>query len=551
MVLKALFPHLSSYNFCGVAIGGDQLTFMLQPRTGCSKCPVCKNRSRTVHSRYVRTLAELPVCGLRLCLVLYVRRFRCCHLRCRRAIFCERLTNLTVPYARSTNLRRESVQAIGLSIGGNEGARVTRSLRMKTSASTILRRVHAVETGDAGSVRVLGVDDWAFRKGATYGTILCDLERGCVVDLLSERSAEALSKWLSMHPEVEIISRDRGGIYAQGASSGAPQAQQVADRFHLLQNLTEVMRRVLDRQHAVLKEAAKDDLTATPESAAATQPVEPRHEETRPKPTASQQRRQSLFDRIKELDNAGLSIRAISRELQIHRATVRRFLQADAAPPICARTSPISATVLSGYTDTIDDILAKGERNMMSIFKELKKAGFRGSTCPVYRYIRKYHPDVKTRKSNSRNRQSDVACSQRKPLTARSASWLLLKKEGALTEREAQLRTRLTERSPEIRRSADLASRFAGIVRSRQPDQFDAWLDDAASCGVSEFSNFAKGLKRDYDAVRAGITLEWSNGPVEGHINRLKLVKRCMYGRGSLTLLKKRYIRGAINIHQK
>jgi transposase len=543
VVLKALFPHLSSYRFCGIAIGNDQLTFMLQPRIGWSRCPACNKRSHRVHSRYVRTLSELPVCGLRLSLILYVRRFRCARSRCARAIFCERLTGLALPYARSSNNYRKSVQIIGLSTGGNEGARVAHSLRMKTSSSTILRRVHEATACEAGSVRVLGVDDWAFRKGTTYGTILCDLERGCVVDLLSERSAEVLSHWLSKHPEVEIISRDRGGIYAQGASAGAPQAKQVADRFHLLQNLTEVMRRVLDRQHSALNEASKDERNPSPEPAVAAEPIEQRRQEAVPTPTPSQQRRQALYERIKELANAGLSIRAISRDLTVHRATVRRFLQADAAPPISAHRPPISATVLSGYSDTIDALLAEGETNMMSIYKEIKKAGFPGSARPVYRYIRKYHPDVKMRKHRSSEQQAARVAAQRKPLTPRSATWILLKDEKDVTEREGRLRRRLEELSPEIRKSAELAWRFAGIVRSRKPDEFDTWLAAAEASGVPEFNNFAKGLRRDYDAVRAGLTLKWSNGPVEGHINRLKLVKRCMYGRGSLELLKRRYIR--------
>ncbi len=551
MVLKALFPHLSSYRFCGVAISSEQLTFMLQPRTVCSKCPVCKKRSRIVHSRYVRTLAELPVCGLHLCLILYVRRFRCPHSRCERAIFCERLNNLAMPYARATNLRRESVQTIGLSNGGNEGARLTRSLRVTASASTVLRRVHSLGTDESPAVRVLGVDDWAFRKGSTYGTILCDLERGCVLDLLSERSAEALITWLSTHPEVEIISRDRGGIYAQGALAGAPQAQQVADRFHLLQNLTELMRRILDRHHALLKEASKDEPTVTPEPVAQAKHTQPQVDKALPQPTASQERRQALFDRIKELDAAGLSIRAISRELQIHRATVRRFMQADAAPPISFHKAPLCTTVLAEYTDTIDELIRDGETSTTSIFKKLAAAGYLSSAGPVNRYIRKYHPGLRSRKGGGQNRCVGGRVSHQSSLTPRSATWLLLKDEAILSEREGRLRTRLTERSPEIRMSMHLALRFGDIVRSRKPDQLDDWLNDAESSGINEFVNFAKGLRRDYDAVRAGLTLEWSNGPVEGHINRLKLVKRCMYGRGSLALLKKRFVKSAKTDHQK
>jgi transposase len=363
-----------------------------------------------------------------------------------------------------------------------------------------------------------------------------------VVDLLSERSAETLSKWLSAHPEVEIISRDRGGIYAQGASEGAPQAQQVADRFHLLQNLTEMMRRILDRQHTVLRDASREDEPAVPEPAATSDELEPaRATAEPPKATAAQQRRQALHGRIKELANAGLSMRAISRKLRINRATVRRFIQSDTAPPISARNCPKSDVALEGYAAAVDRLLADDEANAVSIHKEIAQAGFKGSPRSVYRYIRKHHPGIKTR--NNKNHPEQGARAAPQQITPRSAAWLLLKDGGNLTEREGRLRVRLEERIPLLGRSAELARRFGAIVRGRKPEELDAWLSDAETSGIPEIRNFAKGLRRDYDAARAGLTLEWSNGPVEGHINRLKLVKRCMYGRGSLELLKRRYIR--------
>jgi transposase len=451
---------------------------------------------------------------------------------------------LAARHARSTNRYDRCLQALGISNGGNPGVVAAGAFGIRSSAATILRRLHAAPDPETTKVRILGVDDWAFRKGTRYGTILCDLERGCPIDLLPERSAESLANWLSKHPEIEVITRDRGGIYAEAARTGAPQARQVADRFHLLMNLTDVLRRILERHRSDLKTASNEIhvpvTKVDTDSDSAIQQAEPE-----PNVTASQQRRQTLYDDIQRLIRQGRSIRSISRELGIHRATLRRYANATEAPPIQKRYRPVSSTVLAGYSPTIDRLLNAGQTNLTSVYNQLRKDGYTGSINAVYRYVRKSYPDRKTHKRGSVTDQSAAVRNRRNALSPRAASYLLTKEATELSAVETRMLEQLKSQNTEIAAAASLAERFVSMAKHRKPEHFDSWLRDAAECSASEVRNFATGLSRDYDAVREGLTVPWSNGPVQGHINRLKLLKRSMYGRGSIELLRKRVLIGA------
>lgn len=210
-------------------------------------------RSNSIHSRYTRYLQDLPWQGVRVRLRLTARRFRCRNASCGQRIFVERLPEVAQVYARQTNRLREIVRSVGFVAGGLPGARLLARLAITVSDDTVLRTVKLRPRvlSDEHSIRCLGVDDWAWRKGQDYGTILVDLERHRVVDLLPDRSAESFADWLMKNPTVSVISRDRSGLYAEGAERGAPAAQQVADRFHLVLNLSAAIERALEERAAV------------------------------------------------------------------------------------------------------------------------------------------------------------------------------------------------------------------------------------------------------------------------------------------------------------
>lgn len=224
-----------------------QVTLFLSAINLEACCPVCQQPARRIHSRYQRTLADLPAGPLAVRLQVTVHRFFCRTIQCPRWIFAERLPALARPWAQRTLRLATTLQQVGLVCGGEPGARITRHLALSTSPDTLLRAVRQIADSELPTPRVLGVDDWSYRRGHCYGTLLIDLEQHRPVDVLPERTVAALATWLLVHPGVEIISRDRAQVYADGATLGAPTAVQVVDRWHLLKNLGEAVQRVLDR----------------------------------------------------------------------------------------------------------------------------------------------------------------------------------------------------------------------------------------------------------------------------------------------------------------
>jgi len=256
VALASLFPHLAGLRLEQVALDGETVRLHLAASARRARCPLCTRWSKRVHSSYHRTVADLPLAGRQLILRLRVRRFRCGARRCPRAIFAERFPKLVAGYGRRTLGQRAALEVIAFALGGSAGARLATRLGSPISRATLLRVLRCADVPTQPAPRVLGVDDWAFRKGHRYGTILVDLERRRVVDLLEDRKAETLAPWLSQQAGLEVISRDRASAYAEAARKGAPQAVQVADRWHVLQNLVEALERCLLRFRPALKAAA-------------------------------------------------------------------------------------------------------------------------------------------------------------------------------------------------------------------------------------------------------------------------------------------------------
>jgi transposase len=358
-----------------------------------------------VHSRYRRTLSDVPCTGLTLCLALRLRRFFCQQSDCSRRIFTERLPTVVAPYARRTRRLSDALRLMGFALGGEAGARTAAQLGMRTSPDTLLRTVRGSTGAGTVTPRVLGVDDWSYKRGQRYGTILCDLERHCVVDLLPDRSAESLAAWLRAHPGVEVISRDRSSLYAEGAREGAPEAVQVADRGHLMKNLTEGLERILQRHHTELRQAHQQISTATvrsPLTAAgqSTQtldtPLAPpallkRQDETR---QHRRDRRRARYEEVVALQQEGHSQREIARRLDLGQRTVRRWLQARGFPEQSRRQR---RSRLDRFRPYLEQRWQDGIRNVARLWRELQKQGFRGGYTTLTDWVRRHRRNSFTR----------------------------------------------------------------------------------------------------------------------------------------------------------
>lgn len=575
MLTDLLLPWLSWLDLDDILADENRIMFHLTARQ-VAACPLCSRPSEAVHSWYQRHLADLPCAGMAVGLRMQVRKLFCRYQDCEQIIFCERLPQLAAPYARRTARLHNEQRQIGFDLGGEAGMRAARRQAMPVSAATLLRLVRNAALDERPTPRILGVDDWALRKGQVYGTILVDLEEHRPVDLLSDRSADTLARWLQAHPGVEIISRDRANDYAEGATRGAPDAIQVADRFHLFQNLREMVERLLARHQAALRAATATDGTAEAESRASTEAGAADNGGSDPlaqaaaaviatpdgkgnaaakrltKPELDQERRraqrQARYDKVRELHAAGMSRRAIARHLGMSIHTVRTFVTADQFPERATKRKLPSK--LDPYLPYLRQQLAAGNDNASQLWRHLRdEFGYPGPRPLVARWVAKHRylcprPSPAQPKSIRRGRPTVAApqSPQVPVLSARQASWLLVRRPADLDESDSLRIKRLCQQAPELQAAYSLVQEFAEMLRHRQSSHFDDWLARAEASGTAELQGFAAGLRRDHAAVFAALSLPVSNGQVEGQVNRLKTIKRSMYGRAKFDLLRQRVL---------
>ena len=516
-----------------MAEGRSGLVMVLRPAGEWRVCPGCRQASRRIHSRYRRRLNDLPWEGIPVRIELRVRRFFCETEDCGHHIFTERLPKTVQRYARRTCRLSEALERIALVLGGSAGSRLAEQLGILASDSTLLRQLRrkAVAT-TAQAPRVLGIDDWAWRKGRRYGTNLCDLERGKVVDLLPDRSAESTAQWLRAHPGTEIISRDRASLYAEAATKAAPQAAQVADRWHLLHNMSEALFGALVPHHRLLTEVAQ--VTAG-RAKAATSPDAQLPLSARP-PSRKQraqeenrERRLARYEAVMEQLRQGTSQREIARSCGLRRQTVRRWISARSFPE---RRPSSHATTVDQHQGHLEQRWQQGCHNAAQLWRELREQGFTGQSRIVRDWIRKHC-------GSRRHRTGQQPSASTPPRSSpRQVAWLLLKQP----EDARSYLQELCRRAPGIATCASLAREFCRIIRQRDAAAWPGWRDAAPA---SSLANFAKHLCRNEEAVLAALQQPWSNGPVEGHVHRLKLIKRSMYGRANFDLLRLRVLNAA------
>lgn len=547
MLSTVLFPQVPHLQIEAALHQEEQVVILARLTGRTARCPRCRHRSRRIQSHYNRTLADLPCCGSPVTICLRVRRFVCWYRRCPQRIFRERLPALAVAYARRTTRAASRVLAYGFALGGAPGVRQARRDGLPVSRRTVLRLVRGAPQPAVGRVRVLGVDDFAFRKGRTYGTVLVNLETHRVVDLLPDRTADTFAAWLRAHSGVEVISRDRASAYADGARQGAPTAQQVADRFHLLKNLSDAVERYLSRKHAVLRAAAQHLRAAAATPDPQDVPAPPADVRRASRAIQDQQarrgRRSARYHAVCDLHQHGVGQREIARRLGIGRATVRRFLHAEGFPEQAPR--PRRHTVLGPFEAYLRQRWEDGCHNARALFDEIVARGYPGAAGRVRQFLARWRQEHGRPGPTPRQQPRCPTPSVPPPVKSpRQATWLLLRPGERLDEEECAYLQALQQICPEVVQVQALAQGFHRLLTERDLAGMDPWRAAVKQSGITELISFAAGLQRDRSAVDAAFTSEWSQGQVEGQVNRIKTTKRSMYGRSKFDLLRQRILHG-------
>ena len=543
MDFSICLPNISVLQFNSVSIQEKTVVFQVSSTRFPAICPQCHQVSEKIHSRYRRTLADLPLSGLIVQLICQVKKFFCRNQECSQRIFVERLTGVAEVFARRTRRLDKIICSLAFYIGGRVGAKVTEKLSIGVSRQTLIRHILRNPTPPQIMPKVIGIDDFAFRRGQVYGTLLIDLERRKALDLIPSREAEDVAEWLKKYPQVEVVSRDRSLTYANAVNVALPHAAQIADRFHLVKNIYEVLEKILHRERKTIGQVS-DEIRQTGNRISPGKqkpldnngykafkgPVTKKEKLAQVKQSEATKRRMEKYETVKRLRQAGVSISEISRRLRMHRQTVRHFLSCDEYPepkPTFRKVSP-----LLNYQDYLRQRWNEGCGNARQLYQELLKQGYVGSYDTLMRFLKIWRIDLP-----EKDRLRIQLKTFRIP-TAREIKWWLLGNKPPKNEGNLNFLELLKQRQPEIIQAVEQIREFQKILKKGTEDDYEKWKQKVKEEGSAEMKNFVFRLSKDEQSVKGAITTEWSNGQVEGQVNRLKLIKRQMYGRANFEVLK-------------
>jgi transposase len=534
--VAALLPHLAGVVLDRVYLKGTRVRVEARTTGGSGRCPACGTSSRRVHSRYRRHLVDAGISGREATVVLTVRRWFCDQPGCARKTFAEQVTGLTTRHGRRTAPAEGVAKSVALALGGRPGSRLIDRLALPTSRSTLLRVIRRIPDQTPATPQVLGVDDFAQRRGHRYATVLVDMHTHRPIDVLPDREADTFADWLRRHPGVEVICRDRGGAYADGAARGAPHAIQIADRWHLLHNLSDAVHKVVTRHRRCLQPTRGTGATipAPPQVA----PAEPDPIAAPATASAEVSGRRAANTRarhaaVQALLAEGLSTRAIMRRLGMSRGTVRKYARAATADQLIGpnpssgrgKIGPFKAYVQARLDECADDI----DSNVL--YTDLRERGYDGTLRTLQRFLLQIRP--------TGQRQATAAPAV--PAARHITAWIM-RPDAKLTDDDRNGLTQARAQCPDLDALTNIAHAFNTLVRERRGRHLEQWINQATGSDFPEIRGFATGLLRDFDAVQAGLTHHWSSGAVEGNVNRIKTIKRQMYGRAKLDLLRKRVL---------
>ena len=533
---RVLLPHLAGVVIEQITRVDGVIEIEASARGSTAVCPGCGERSRRVHSRYERRLADAAAGGQPVRIRLRVRRFLCMRTDCVRKTFVEQVKDLTVRYGRHSQLLHTMLQTIALLLAGRAGARLSWRLAVPVSRTTMLRLIRAMPDPVAGELTAVGIDDFAFRRGHVYGTIVIDIETHRPLDVLPDRTADTVADWLKQHPGIQIVCRDRAGAYAEAARIGAPDAVQVADRWHLWHNLCEAVDKTVAAHRGELQPDLPEHTEQAPPDKVMPDKVMPDQPASPADPAVAVGtlvvRTRERYAAVQALRQRGRSITAIGRELGLDRRTARRFVRAEHVEDLLAKAQS-RESLLDAFKPYLHERFNAGHTDAASLTLEITALGYRGSDKTVRRYLQPFRAGLTA--------PAPVPVA---PSVRQVTGWLT-RHPDSLGEDERLHRKAVLTRSPALTVTAEHVSEFAQILTGLHGDQLAGWISDVEATDAPTLRSFAHGLRNDLDAVTNGLTLGYSSGAVEGTVNRIKTIKRQMYGRAKFDLLRTRILNPA------
>jgi transposase len=512
-------------------------------------CPYCGHISEKIHSQYQRVITDLPVLGKRVVIHFRPRKFFCQNDFCSKKTFAEQPGNEVFRYRRRTRRCEQVVTHHGLMSSSNDASSLLNGMGIPLCNTTVLRDIHRIRIPENKEITNIGIDDWAFRKGINYGSIIVNLGTGHVIDLLGDRERDSFSKWLECHQQVSLVSRDRSTEYSTAIALSGKRIIEVADRFHLIKNMSDCVTKTISENYSDYRNAVRSGNEITPEEKC----IQPDIQEIcndklsgdkKQEVNNNTDSRTIMFNEVKELQDKGFSIGAIAKKLKIARQTVRKYRNYTSLPP--RKSSPRNEYFK--FDSYVESEYSNG-KSLVNIFHEIKNLGFKGSKTPFhdhYRYLSKGRKGRRTDRPKSIKKIKPQ--DNREPLIpVKTISSIVDKgiRMKELDEKEDILIQTLIS-IPWFKEIYNAATSFYKIFKEPNGGQLAEWINEYRDTELAKLKTFITGIILDMKAVENGIKYPFSNGIVEGFVNKLKTIKRMMYGKAKLMLLKRKLVLGTL-----
>lgn len=521
-----------------VDIQDSQIHIYCKSSCYSATCPYCQMESSKVHSRYTRRITDLPILGRTCVLYVGVRKFFCSNKHCGHKTFSEQPGNELFRYRRRTRRCELHVLRTGISCSSNKASTLLAYSGIPVCNTTVLRDIHRTTLPEYKNVRRIGVDDWAFRKGVDYGSIIIDIDTGHAIDLLGDREHDSFKSWIDEHANVQLVSRDRSTEYSAAIASTGRKICEVADLFHLVKNMSECITRTISDNYHSYREMVTAKVEPITESPSV-------NKEAAVEPQIKDDSRMAMFKEVKRLQALGKKPAWIARNMKIAHQTATKYCAMDILPK---RRSKCRNEYYK-YDAYVECEYAKG-KNLTEIYQEIKYMGFKGGMSPYhyhYRYLSDGHRGYRSKKQKDEMARKAGPMLKAEPvLPIKSLSMIVdreIRSKGHNNEQESAVISKMFTLSW-FHEMFVAAKTYYAIMKGKDSKCLEMWVEKYKESTVKQIRTLALGISIDFKAVSKAVTTNIRNGITEGFVNKLKEIKRTMYGRAKLELLKRKMMLG-------